>query len=135
GGTDAAADFDRRFSLCCRRDGCRRRLTPESVRFLGRKVYLAFLVVLASSMASERKLSELAKESGVSRQTLARGLMFWRLQVPASTLWKHLKATFVPPLALANLPGALRHVFRCTSLASDTWLPLLRFIAPLGGVT
>ena len=47
--------FDQRFSRCCRRDGCRRRLTPQSVRFLGRKVYLAFLVVLASAEASEKE--------------------------------------------------------------------------------
>ena len=30
-----------RFSFCCDRDGCRKRATPPSVRFLGRKVYLA----------------------------------------------------------------------------------------------
>ncbi len=30
-----------RLSFCCDRDGCRKRATPRSVRFLGRKVYLA----------------------------------------------------------------------------------------------
>ena len=30
-----------RFSFCCDRDGCRKRMTPPSVRFLGRKVYLS----------------------------------------------------------------------------------------------
>src|SRR5262249_9270810 len=40
--------FSRRFSLCCSRQGCRRRLTPPSVRFLGRRVYAAVLVVVAS---------------------------------------------------------------------------------------
>ncbi len=29
-----------RFSFCCDRDGCRRPLTPSSVRFLGRKIYV-----------------------------------------------------------------------------------------------
>jgi hypothetical protein len=127
--------FDQRFSLCCRRDGCRRRLTPQSVRFLGRKVYLAFLVVLASAEASEKRLSLLAKESGISRQTLARWLAFWRLKVPVSAPWKSIKAAFMPPLALADLPGALRRVFNCTTLASDAWISLLRCIAPLGKVT
>jgi len=31
----AAEAFGRRFSLCCGREGCRRRVTPPSVRFLG----------------------------------------------------------------------------------------------------
>jgi hypothetical protein len=31
-------------------DGCRSRTTPPSLRFLGRKVYLATIVVLVSMM-------------------------------------------------------------------------------------
>jgi len=34
----AAEAFTRRFSLCCGREGCRRRAMPPSVRFLGRRV-------------------------------------------------------------------------------------------------
>ena len=30
--------YDYRLSFCCDRDGCRKRTTPPSVRFLGRKV-------------------------------------------------------------------------------------------------
>src|SRR6516165_3797456 len=30
-----------RFTFCCDRAGCRKRMTPPSVRFLGRKVYRA----------------------------------------------------------------------------------------------
>ena len=39
-----------RFSFCCSADGCRRRVTPPSVRFLGRKRYLGAIVVLLSAM-------------------------------------------------------------------------------------
>ena len=39
------AAYDRRTSFCC--DDCRTRLTPMSVRFLGRKVYLGVVVLLA----------------------------------------------------------------------------------------
>lgn len=38
------ASYDTRLSFCCAEDGCRRRHTPPSVRFLGRKVYLGTLV-------------------------------------------------------------------------------------------
>ena len=39
-------EHDRRLSFCCAVDGCRSRATPPSLRFLGRKVYLAAIVVL-----------------------------------------------------------------------------------------
>ena len=44
---DPVPDFLRiRLSFCCDRDGCRKRKTPPSVRFLGRKVYLGAIVIL-----------------------------------------------------------------------------------------
>ena len=39
-------EYDQRFSFCCAADGCRKRTTPPSLRFLGRKVYLATVVTL-----------------------------------------------------------------------------------------
>ena len=43
---EARADFESRFSFCC--SICRKRTTSVSVRFLGRRVYLALAVVLMS---------------------------------------------------------------------------------------
>ena len=42
--------WDRRFSFCCAQEDCRRRRTPESVRFLGRRVYAGLVVVLVTVM-------------------------------------------------------------------------------------
>lgn len=42
----AGEAFNRRFSLCC--GWCRARCLPPSVRFLGRRVYLEAVVVLAT---------------------------------------------------------------------------------------
>src|SRR5487761_1558547 len=39
-----------RFSFCCAVDGCRTRATPPSLRFLGRRVYLATVVTLISAL-------------------------------------------------------------------------------------
>jgi hypothetical protein len=47
----AAESFRMRFSLCCGEEGCRRRATPASVRFLGRRVYTAAVVIVASVVA------------------------------------------------------------------------------------
>jgi hypothetical protein len=45
-----------RFSFCCAADGCRKRMTPPSLRFLGRKVYLATVVTLISALLLARRL-------------------------------------------------------------------------------
>ena len=42
--------YQLRFRFCCERDGCRKRVTPPSVRFLGPKVYLAVVVILVAAM-------------------------------------------------------------------------------------
>jgi hypothetical protein len=44
--------FERRRSLCCSRGGCRRRKTPPSLVFLGRRVYLAMTVVMSAWRAA-----------------------------------------------------------------------------------
>ena len=42
-----------RLSFCCDRDGCRKRVTPPSVRFLGRTVYLGAIVILIAAMRKD----------------------------------------------------------------------------------
>jgi hypothetical protein len=41
------------FSLCCRREGCRKRKKPRSLRFLGRRVFGAWVVILAVDFCLE----------------------------------------------------------------------------------
>ena len=43
-------EHDRRFSFCCAVEAAARATTPPSLRFLGRKVYLAAIVVLIAIM-------------------------------------------------------------------------------------
>ena len=66
-----------RLSFCCDRDGCRKRATPPSVRFLGRKVYLTAIVILISAMRqgpSPRRVRELsnAERTGIASATNVR---------------------------------------------------------------
>src|SRR5260370_20021 len=73
-------EHDRRFSFCCAVDGCRDRSTPPSLRFLGRKVYLAVIVTLISAMRdglTERRLGKLSAALGVARRTVARWRRWW----------------------------------------------------------
>ena len=59
----------RRFSLCCAR--CRKRVTPPSVRFLGRRVYTGVALVLACvRKLNAARCRELKALLGVDRRTL-----------------------------------------------------------------
>src|SRR5262249_41356100 len=67
--------FVRRFSLCCGREGCRKRATPPSVRFLGRRVYLGAVVLVASMIALVvRAAGEIRRRTGVPARTTGRWL-------------------------------------------------------------
>jgi hypothetical protein len=99
-----------RLSFCCATDGCRRRCTPPSVRFLGRKVYLGTLVILVMAMehglcAKRRK--RLIEQLDLYPQTLARWRRWWRKIFPVSRCWRAIAGRFMPPIDLLQLPGAL----------------------------
>jgi hypothetical protein len=64
--------FQSRISFCCARDGCRRRRTPPSVRFLGRRVYAALIVMMCAADWIE------PLELGVPRRTLRRWRRWFR---------------------------------------------------------
>lgn len=120
----------RRLSLCCAT--CRRRSTPRSVRFLGRRVYLGAVVVLATALAhgvTARRARTLREEFGFSRRTLERWRRWWRDAVPASGFWRVARARFLPPIAEDSLPASL--VDRYVPDTVDGVSPLLRFLSPL----
>jgi hypothetical protein len=71
--------FVRRFSLCCGREGCRKRATPPSLRFLGRRVYLGAVVIVASMVAlALRAAKEIRRMTGVPARTTRRWLGWWQ---------------------------------------------------------
>jgi hypothetical protein len=73
--------YAERFSFCCAVDGCRKRTTPPSLRFLGRHIYLATVVTLISALMLGTTPSRLARLSivpGLDRRTLARWRVWWR---------------------------------------------------------
>lgn len=90
--------FTLRHSLCCGREGCRRRATPPSLRFLGRRVYLEVVVLLASVMAQlAAALRDAHALTGVPGRTLRRWGTWWRTTFPQSAMWTELRARFRPP--------------------------------------
>lgn len=101
-----------RFSFCCGREGCRRRLTPPSVRFLGRRVYLAAIVVLVTGLRHGATGSRAAAlgahiSAKISRQTLKRWAGWWRETFPATRCWGLLRGFFSPAPPGGELPMSL----------------------------
>jgi len=102
-------DYDRRFSFCCDRDACRKRTTPPSVRFLGRRVYLAAVFVLASAMRhgiTAVRAAKLTAWLGVSRRTLGRWRRWWLQTFVASEVWKRVCGRLIPAPAVDSLPAS-----------------------------
>jgi hypothetical protein len=129
-----------RLSLCCGREGCRRRATPPSVRFLGRRVYLGAAVILGSiasqALATAR---EVKRVTGIPARTVGRWRLWWQTQFTESRLFEEQRGRFIPPLVIAELPAALVERFdllagRIGCAAQDKAHALLRtlgFVSPL----
>jgi hypothetical protein len=123
------AAFATRRSFCCAR--CRRRLTPRSVRFLGRRVYLGLIVVVACvrHTGHHPKTAALAATLAIPIRTLRRWQTWWREQLAQTPLWCGAQGRFVPPVDLQQAPGSLLERFG--GAAADALAALLRFLSPL----
>ncbi len=134
GASNLPIEYRWRLSVCCAQDGCRKRVTPPSVRFLGRKVYLAAVVILVSAMRqgpSPRRIRELTRLFGVSRETIYRWREFWNEHFPRTTFWKLARARLVPVLEVTEFPRSLLEAFVRGADDRDGWGNLLRFLAPI----
>lgn len=126
--------YDRRQSFCCAEDGCRKRTTPASVRFLGRKVYLGAVVTLVTALrhgANGRRAAEIRRAIGASRRTLARWRTWWRESFTATPFWRTARARWVPAVAEAALPASLLERF----VEEDNVMRLVRLLDLVKPVT
>jgi len=134
GGEDLPQEYDFRLSFCCEREGCRKRVTPPSVRFLGRKVYLGAVVVLVAAMRqgpSPRRVRELSRLFGVDRHTIARWRVFWSEHFPQTPFWKAARGRLVPAVDVVALPLAFLEAFLRTNDSFRDWKRLLEFLSPI----
>jgi hypothetical protein len=127
----AAEAFGRRFSLCCGRDGCRHRATPPSVRFLGRRVYVGGIVVLASAVAlAAATVSAAVRATGVPARTTRRWRHWWRGPFTTSGPFVDLSARLVPAPARQRLPVSILE-----RLAGEGPAPIAKLLAWLAPLT
>ncbi len=134
---EAGEAFRLRHSLCCGREGCRKRALPPSLRFLGRRVYLEAVVLVSSALAQAIETLRLASEvTGVPARTLRRWHSWWMEAFPSSTVWTQLRARFAPPPpAESEFPRSLleraQAVLDAGAAVSDVLLLAARWLSPV----
>ncbi len=118
-----------RLSYCCSVEGCRRRQTPASFRFLGRKVYFSVLVLLVPVLregAKGERLHRLQELFQVSARTVRRWQRWWREDFGLSPVMTRFQGFHAEPIQRQDLPGSLLLVFRQLSPAGERVLAVIR---------
>jgi len=102
-----------------------------SVRFLGRRLYLALVMILASARHAGRMQAAagLADALGVPVRTLVRWRAWWVEQLPGTPFWRAACARLMPPVSLDRLPASLLERFGDQASAAMT--RMLMFLAPI----
>jgi len=138
GGPAALPDgYELRFSFSCGVEGCRARALPPSVRYFGRRWYLAPVVVLVSALqhgVTPWRLAELRawlSERGerLSRRTVERWRCWWLEVFTTTPTWRARRGSFVPPAAAARLPQSLLERF--VGGDAEQLTAALRFLSPV----
>lgn len=128
--------FSKRWSFTCGAPECRRRTTPPSVCFLGRRVYIAVSFVLLSMLRygvtdkrEEQLRRELHAEFPVDESTLRRWREWWCHILTATPFWRAAKGQLRRAVLAADLPAGLLKSF--TGDAAQQLIFALKFFAPL----
>jgi hypothetical protein len=125
-----------RFSLCCAKEGCRRRRTPPSLRFLGRKVFFGVVVLLLPVLRegpTPERLARLGKAFAVSARTLRRWCRFWKETFVASRVWQAVRGRFATPVRTEEMPRSLLNAFAEASEGEEERVvAVLRLVSPVG---
>ncbi len=104
------------FSLCCGKEGCRRRLIPPTCRFLGKNIYwYAVIITIVSDWqhaTDSMPISRLAEKVGISRNTLKRWINLFKEIFPESHSWKKIRGRVSPAIKNDTLPGSLLNFYR-----------------------
>ena len=124
-----------RFSFCCATEGCRRRATPPSLRFLGRKVFFGVLVLLVPVLRdgpTPARLGRLCETFVVSARTVRRWMRFWREAFVESRAWQSSRGRFALPVRAGTMPMSLLEAFSGITDTASRLVAVLRLVAPVG---
>lgn len=123
-----------RFSFCCATEGCRRRVTPPSLRFLDRKVFFSVVVLLVPVLRdgpTPVRMRRLCEHFQVSERTVKRWIRFWRETFPTSRTWQAARRWFATPVKTEALPGSLVEAFSHISDLHERMAAVLKVVTML----
>lgn len=106
--------YRKRHSFCCAQEGCRKRTTPASFRFLGRKVFVSAVVVLVTALrhgVTPSRMAKIRELVGVSRRTVERWRAWWQETFVRSQVWKTTRGLLPRPVDESTLPLSLLEAF------------------------
>jgi hypothetical protein len=120
-------EYSWRLSFTC--GWCDARSTPASVRFLGRRVYVAVALVLVCPPASSAT-GALAQLLSVPARTVRRWCSWWQKDFQRTAFWQSVRERFVPQVPAETLPQSLFARFQGRA-DRRRLIRLLRFVCPL----
>jgi hypothetical protein len=120
-------DYSWRLSFTCGR--CDQRATSASVRFLGRRVYVAVVLMLRSPPQG-LTVRQLSDQLSVPIRTLLRWRQWWMEDFLRTPFWRAARSRFMPPVLNTQLPQGLLARFEADS-QGDQLAQALRFLSPL----
>jgi hypothetical protein len=130
---DKRHHYEYRFSFCCSK--CRKRVTPQTVRFFGRRWYpaAAFLLVCVLRLGvTDKRIEQVKRHLGihVNKRTWERWGIWWQDVFESTLFWKQAKGNLAVQPASSFLIS--RFLLRTFSGNLSTQLVyLLRFLSPL----
>lgn len=111
GGPRVPDEYCVRQSLCCGREGCRRRCLPESCLFMGRRVYWRCVVLVVMALRQRRadaaSAGRLVRMFEISRKTLVRWFDYFRDAFAQSPEWQRVRGRLCSYVINERLPGSL----------------------------
>lgn len=126
--------YSQRFSFCCAK--CRKRTTPPSVRFFGRRWYPAPLHIFISIMTcgiNKRRIALIKKHFGivVRESTWRRWRKWWRDEFVITKFWQSARGQLSPSDAITQgpFPPVIFNLY--TGNIEEKMLLFLRFASPL----
>lgn len=104
------------FSLCCREDGCRRRVKVRSIRFIGRSPYNIVwrLLIIYLAHNQQHALIALAIKFDLDLSTVKRWQQWWK-ELTRNSHWKQYSPYFF--ISHFQLPSSLFDVWQDQSAA------------------
>jgi len=122
-----------RRSLCCAK--CRKRTTPPSVRFFGRRWYCAPIFLLISALIGKptgRRFAAIQRHLGLpnfSKKTWDRWRLWWHEYFPLHPFWKKMKGLIPIDALQGPLPVSVLAIF--SGRLEKRIIRALKFFSPM----